>query len=85
MQQVVCRVCSARVLVRKSSWEQTSVQWDSAALQRCARRRLDGDTAGPGYPTFFAGCGELRRSIDDAVHQGLVAVLDEEAGDVGLS
>lgn len=84
MQPVVCRMCSARVLVRKSSWEQTSVQWDSAALKRCARRGSDGDMARPGYPLFFAGCAELRRSIDDAVQRGLVPVLEEESGDVRL-
>ena len=35
MVPVSCRRCGARVLARKSSWEQTSVQWDAAGTARC--------------------------------------------------
>ena len=35
MVPVHCKSCEARVLVRKSSWEQTSVQWDATATARC--------------------------------------------------
>ena len=39
MVPVDCRRCAATVLVRKSSWAQTSVPWDAAAMAACAQRR----------------------------------------------
>lgn len=33
MQPVACRECVAVVQVRKSSWQQTSIQWDADALK----------------------------------------------------
>lgn len=81
MQSVTCRVCSASVLVRKSSWEQTSVQWTAASLQLCERRREvieSADRAGAS-PLFLKGCADLRDSIEDAVAHGDVAVLDTQA------
>lgn len=38
MVPVACRGCGARVLARKSSWNQTSVQWNADATARCAER-----------------------------------------------
>jgi len=38
MLPVACRTCGARVLVRKSTWIQTSVQWNADATDRCAER-----------------------------------------------
>jgi hypothetical protein len=35
MVRIVCRPCGANVLARKSSWEQTSVQWDAQAVSQC--------------------------------------------------
>lgn len=36
MAPVACRNCGAQVLARKSSWNQTSVQWNAEATARCA-------------------------------------------------
>ena len=38
MVPVMCRNCGAHVLARKSSWNQTSVQWNAEATARCAER-----------------------------------------------
>lgn len=75
MVPVMCRECGARVLARKSSWNQTSVQWDAGALARCFERReaerLAGHHRGP-----FAACGALRDSIQAAVATGELAIVD---------
>ncbi|MGE2834723.1 hypothetical protein [Mycobacterium sp. SMC-4] len=73
MQPVDCRTCGARVLVRKSSWEQTSVQWNAAAVERCVHRR----TAGRDGERFLSGCAGLRESIETAVRQGSLRVLSD--------
>ncbi|WP_460359445.1 ferredoxin [Mycobacterium sp. ZZG] len=73
MQPVDCEACGARVLVRKSSWEQTSVQWDAASLALCDRRRDAMRTA----QGFLSGCLALRESIESAVLQGNLRVLSD--------
>jgi hypothetical protein len=35
MVPVTCRRCGAEVWARKSSWQQTSVQWDATAAALC--------------------------------------------------
>lgn len=78
MKPVTCRACSAQVLARKSSWEQTSVQWNAASLQQCTRRREATPAARAGVtPAFLQGCPELRDSIEAAVVRGSLPVLDE--------
>lgn len=82
MRPVDCRTCHARVLVRKSSWEQTSVQWNAAARQRCAHTPPAdplGTTCGTRNPLpgLVLGCPELRDSIEVAVRQGALPVLDD--------
>lgn len=78
MMPVACGSCGARVLVRKSSWEQTSVQWDAASVRQCPRRAEStgavGAYAGPG---FLQGCPQLHESIESAVRRGELPVLDE--------
>lgn len=72
MRPVECGTCGACVLVRKASWEQTSVQWSSVARRRCHRR--DGLTL----------CPQLRASIETAVLLGAVPVLtDPDAASAG--
>ncbi|MEE6138473.1 ferredoxin [Mycobacterium sp. 050128] len=75
MAPVACRECGARVLVRKSSWNQTSVQWNAGASARCIQRReaerLAGHHRGP-----FLVCAALRDSIQVAVATGELAVVD---------
>jgi hypothetical protein len=75
MAPVTCRNCGARVLARKSSWNQTSVQWDAGASARCIERRdaerLAGHHRGP-----FLACDALRESIQFAVATGALAIVD---------
>lgn len=81
MQPVTCGSCGAQVLARKSSWEQTSVQWGSAALAQCEELQkavehpsIDGAVLRRG--TFLV-CSKLRASIEAAVVEGSLAVFDE--------
>ena len=69
MAPITCHECGARVLARKSSWNQTSVQWNTEATARCRERaeadRLAGHDAG-----LFLACSALRDSIQAAVVAG---------------
>jgi len=73
MAPVMCRNCGARVQVRKSSWSQTSVQWNADASARCSERALYGDGA------VFLACSALNASIIGAVRDGHLAIVDEMA------
>lgn len=77
MSPVTCGTCFARVLARKSSWEQTSVQWDAASLLKCKRRREVADASAGGQPAFLQGCRDLRDAIEAAVRTGDLHVLGE--------
>jgi hypothetical protein len=79
MVPVACRACGAEVLARKSSWEQTSVQWDAEAMARCPQRRNAASLAAPGRPPLFLSCSELTESIHDAVTAGRLPIVDETA------
>ncbi|MFD8687502.1 ferredoxin [Streptomyces sp. NPDC059651] len=68
MQPLACDRCAAQVLVRKSSWQQTSVQWNSGASALCAER----EGAGPA----FEGCGSLRDTIREAASRGTIELAD---------
>jgi hypothetical protein len=81
MVPVTCRSCGAEVLARKSSWQQTSVQWDAAALARCPQRHQALLLSEHGGRGVFVSCSELRESIRHAVRDGVLPVLD----DTGLS
>jgi hypothetical protein len=76
MVPVECRRCAANVLVRKSSWHQTSVQWDAAASARCPERRDAGKLAAHGTRALFLSCSALRESVADAARLGDVTVVD---------
>jgi hypothetical protein len=73
MVSVACRNCGARVLARKSSWNQTSVQWNADASARCAER-LESQRI-PGHGLFLA-CSALRESIEGAVATGELTIVD---------
>ncbi|MFF8596451.1 ferredoxin [Streptomyces sp. NPDC015220] len=77
MAPVTCGTCGAEVEARKSSWEQTSVQWHAGALASCAERRAA--AAGPG--TVFTGCRALARAIGEAAVQGRIRVQCDDADD----
>lgn len=75
MAPVSCRTCGAAVLVRKSSWDQTSVQWNAAASARCAERQ-DADRIAGHHRRPFLACSALRESIEAAVAAGDLAIVD---------
>jgi hypothetical protein len=77
MAQVACRQCGAEVLARKSTWNQTSVQWNADATARCAERAEARKLTAPGNRGVFLVCSALRESILDAVRQGDLAIVDE--------
>lgn len=80
MVPVACRNCGARVLARKSSWNQTSVQWNADATARCAERARAQQISAPGSRGVFLVCSALSGSIRDAVRDGDLAIVDETAG-----
>lgn len=67
MLPVTCTTCDARVEVRKSSWEQTSIQWHADAIEACHERR---ETEGTANGVTFAGCSKLGESIREAAISG---------------
>jgi hypothetical protein len=76
MVSVGCERCGAGVLARKSSWNQTSVQWDAAASARCQERR-DADKLEPYCDRgLFLACSAMNRSIVNAVQTGIVTIVD---------
>jgi hypothetical protein len=77
---VACRNCGARVLARKSSWNQTSVQWNADATARCAERRDAQKISAPGGRGVFLVCSALSESIVDAVRHGDLSIVDEITG-----
>lgn len=80
MLPVACGSCGARVLVRKSSWNQTSVQWNADATSRCAERARAQQISVPGSRGVFLVCSALSESILDAVRHGDLAIVDEVTG-----
>lgn len=76
MVPVTCRECGARVLARKSSWNQTSVQWDAGALARCIERR-DAERLAAHHREPFLACAALRDSIQFAVATGELAIVGD--------
>jgi hypothetical protein len=77
MVPVVCRLCGAKVLARKSSWQQTSVQWDADSLASCPQRRQAELLSEHGRRGVFLSCSELRESLMDAARDGVLPVLDD--------
>ena len=76
MEPVTCTTCSARVEVRKSSWEQTSIQWHADALGACLERRASQPGTGPN--ASFVGCTALDLSIREAAVRGVIPVQSGE-------
>ncbi len=80
MVPVTCRRCGACVLARKSTWNQTSVQWTAEASARCLERRDAQDLSSHAERGLFLACSALTDSIIDAVRAGDLPVVDEEPG-----
>ena len=74
MRPLACERCAAQVLVRKSSWQQTSVQWTAEALAAC--RELG---AAPMPGPALAGCSQLRAAIHDAATSGKLPVIEHSS------
>jgi hypothetical protein len=77
MVPVVCRSCGARVLARKSTWNQTSVQWNADAVARCAERAEAQRLSAHAGRGVFLACSALSESIVDAVRRGDLSIVDE--------
>lgn len=77
MASVVCRQCGANVLARKSTWEQTSVQWDAEGLALCRQRHDARMLSQHSGRPIFLGCSELTASILDAACHGGLAIVEE--------
>lgn len=75
MLPVGCAACGASVEVRKSSWEQTSIQWHADAVEACLERRAASPRSGPNGGTF-SGCQALRDAIREATVRGDLPVQD---------
>lgn len=80
---VECQACGAQVLARKASWEQTSLQWPTAATQACLERR--GSTRRPGTNGgVFLGCSAMRDSLREAAVRGDLEVVSADEMPVNL-
>ena len=63
--ELSCARCDALVRVRKSSLQQTSVQWTTQAAGRCPRK----------LSALVPTCPDLRDSIERAVKLGTLGVV----------
>jgi hypothetical protein len=79
MTGVRCGRCAAQVLVRKSSWNQTSVQWDAIASAGCIERSNAQQLAAYGGRGLFLACSALSASITDSVRRGMLPLVNETA------
>ncbi|MEH3140538.1 MAG: ferredoxin [Mycobacterium kyogaense] len=78
MVSVTCRRCHAGVEVRKSSLNQTSVQWTAMASQQC-QERCQATQLEPHGGRLFLTCSALADSITAAVQSGSLLVVDTDA------
>jgi hypothetical protein len=68
LRELTCEGCGALVRVKKSSPQQTSVQWTTRAVRECAEfttRIALGETT-----ALVQTCTTLRDTIERAVHEG---------------
>jgi hypothetical protein len=77
MVPVGCRRCGAQVQARKSTWDQTSIQWTAEAVARCEERRDADAFAGHGRGLFLS-CSALRNSLVAAAGDGSLPIVDDE-------
>lgn len=76
MQPLGCRGCTASVLVRKSNWQQTSIQWNEVAQKACRERALS--CQGESSTVQFPGCETLAESIRSASLEGTIDVISRD-------
>lgn len=72
---VNCTRCATTVLVKKNSLQHTSVQWTSDAASSCPE--ICAQVAAGARGAQILGCTALKKSIEDAVRAGVVAVPDD--------
>ncbi len=72
MLPVACRSCGTTVLARKSSWQQTTVQWSKDAMAACTSWEHGCSVRGE-----LPVCHPLRDSIARAVVEGGLPVVDD--------
>ena len=77
MTRVQCRTCGTCVEARKSSWDQTSIQWSRDALEACVERRACSPRPGPNGATFL-GCAALAETLRGAAIGGDLPVQDTD-------
>lgn len=76
MQPLACRECAASVLVRKSNWQQTSIQWTETAQKACRERPLP--CRGERPTEQFPGCETLAATIRTASLEGAIEVINRD-------
>jgi len=74
MRTVQCTNCTARVEVRKSSWQQTSIQWNQHALANCTELPQHAEQR---RHCPIKGCAALRSAINEAAREGTIHVPDD--------
>ncbi|WP_135452966.1 ferredoxin [Mycobacterium sp. DL99] len=79
MMPVSCRNCGAVVLARKSSWQQTSVQWNATATGLCRQRRDAEALAGHSDRGLFLGCDAMAASVVVATIDGVLPLADADS------
>lgn len=79
LQEVTCSRCRTPVLVRKATPTQTSIQWLTDAGSVCAE--LAAQRAAGHQTARVEGCAALRASIEQAVHDGRLEILDPDEPD----
>jgi hypothetical protein len=76
MTPVACTTCGAGVEARKSSWDQTSIQWSVEALGTCVERRASSPRPGPNGAAFL-GCTALTQTLREAAVRGDLPIQEE--------
>jgi hypothetical protein len=76
---VECARCGAVVRVRKSSWEQTSIQWDATGVRTCVEQARP--VPGNLRPEDFITCPGLYEAINRGALSGEIPLADEDAGE----
>lgn len=78
MQPVECTGCGAGVLARKSSWDQTTIQWTNEAMEACVERKQSLPPNERPNRNAFMGCGALKESVRVAAVKGQLDIQDED-------
>ena len=78
MRPVACSACGAEVLARKSSWDQTMIQWSAEARGRCAERAAPHPAEPRPNRNAFPGCVALKASVREAAVRGELEVQSHE-------